>query len=77
VDVLRWVRLQPHPPVHLVLSDECLRARLGTHRVEVRVALGHLAAAVPHVDRLAEMLDGVGRLAREALAARCVDPSGD
>jgi uncharacterized glyoxalase superfamily protein PhnB len=44
-----------------------LKGWLRADRIEVGVVSGHLAAAFPHVDRPAEVFDGVGRLAREAL----------
>ena len=52
--------------------EQFVHRGLASDRVEVRVPARHLAAAVPQVDRLAEVLDGAVRLAREALAARHV-----
>ena len=41
-------------------ADEGLKVWFVPDRVEVRAVPGHLAAAVPYVDRLAKVLDGLG-----------------
>src|SRR5438105_14871555 len=53
-------------------ADQLPERGLLADRIEVRVLLRQLATALPHVDRLAEVLDRIGRPAREALAARDV-----
>jgi hypothetical protein len=53
-------------------ADQLLKRGLVADRVEVGVPLRHVATTLPHVNRLAEVLYGVGRPAREALAARHV-----
>ena len=54
-------------------AEEGLKGRFVADRVEVRVVPGQLAAAVPHVDRLSEVLDGFGYLAPKTLAAGGVE----
>ena len=53
----------------LRLTAEQILERLVANRVEVGVPPCHLSRALPHLDRAAEVLDGVCGLARQALAA--------
>ena len=53
-------------------GDQVLEGGLVPDRIEVGVLLRHVATALPHVGRPAEVLDGVCCSAREALAARHV-----
>lgn len=50
-------------------ADQGLESGLVADRVEVGVPDCHVATALPHLDRPAEVLDGVGSPAREVLAA--------
>ena len=56
------------PPLRLT-AEQILECRLVANRVEVGVPPRHLATALPHLDRPAEVLDGLGGFARQALAA--------
>ena len=53
-------------------GHQLLECGLAANRVEVRVPSRHVATAVPHLDRPAEVLHGFGRLPGEAFAARHV-----
>ena len=52
-------------------GDEFLEGRLVADGIEVGVAVSHFAAALPHVDRLAQVVEGVGgpagRLSEQAV----------
>src|SRR5689334_5850075 len=60
-------RLATRPPLRL--ADQLLEARLVADRVEVGVAGGVLAEPLRPFDGRAEVLHGVGLVARQALAA--------
>jgi hypothetical protein len=60
------------PRSYFALTDQLLETGLVANRIEVGVLSRHLAKALPHVDRAAEVPDRVGRPTREALAARNV-----
>src|SRR5256885_10550166 len=53
-------------------ANRVLECGLVANRIEVRVLLRHVPAALPHLDRPPKVPDGLVGLTREALAARHV-----
>src|SRR5206468_11469722 len=51
-------------------ADQLLECGLVANRIEVRVLLRHVPAALPHLDRPPKVPDGLVGLTREALAAQ-------